>query len=237
MAVLHLVRMANPKIPVLWNNTGVEYPETYAFKQLIQSEWNLEIIEAKPAMDFWSIVDKFGFPLFSRGGYADASKKCCRHLKEYPVEHVLRKYKFDLYFTGLRRHESRLRRFSAQRYGNYFHSNRCDIWKCHPLQDWTEQEVWEYHHLYKLPHNPVYDREPVKGFEIRTACWACTIPLKHGKVEFLRRNYPKLWRHLLRKGLARVILSYKTLDQVALGFSDRQIDHIIADRPCFFDRL
>lgn len=237
MAVLHLVRRFAPGVTVLWNNTSIEYPETYKFKAQIEKDWNLLVIEAKPTKDFWWVVSRYGFPLFSRKGNADASKTCCRYLKEYPVEKILRQYKFDVYFTGLRSEESTRRFFSARNYGPYFHSKRLNYWKCHPIQDWTEEDVWRYHQMHELPVNPLYARNGVQGFKVRTACWACTIPIRHGKVEFLRKNYPKLWRHLLKAGLAKVIVERKTNGQARPEVIDVYLDQLIQSRPCFFDRV
>ena len=120
MVVLHMVRQFDSDVPVMFNNTLVEYPDTYRFKNLMRKKWKLNIIETKPSKTFWWIVENYGFPLYTRKGHKDASKNCCRYLKEYPIAKILRKYKFDLYFTGLSRHESRLREFSAKKYGTIF---------------------------------------------------------------------------------------------------------------------
>lgn len=232
MVVLHLVRQYYPDVQILFNNTLMEYPETYKFKKAICEKWKLNIIETKPIKTFWQIVEEYGFPLFSRKGNSDASKNCCRYLKEYPIDRVLRKYRFNLYFTGLSRHESRLREFSAKKYGNYFYSKRAQHWKCHPIQDWTENDVWEYHKLYKLPHNEFYDRIAPEGFDMRTGCWCCTIPIKYGKIELLRINYPKLWELLLRKGLGSIISEAKLGTRLPAS----RIENLIKVRPCFFDR-
>jgi phosphoadenosine phosphosulfate reductase len=232
MVVLHMVRLFNPDIHVLFNDTLMEFPDTYKFKKLISGKWKLKLIETKPTKTFWWVVENYGFPLFSRKGHKDSSKNCCRYLKEYPIEKILRKYKFDLYFTGLSRHESRLREFSAKKYGNYFYSKRNKHWKCHPIQDWTSDDVWEYHKIYKLPHNSFYDRTVPDGFDLRTGCWCCTIPIKYGKVEFLRINYPHLWKLLLKRGLGRLVLEQKTGSNVP----KEQIEHLIQTRPCYFDR-
>ena len=150
---------------------------------------------------------------------------------------ILRERRFDLYFTGLRRAESRRRYFSATKYGAYFHSKRYKVWKCHPIQQWAEADVWHYHKLYGLPRNPLYDKPGVEGFEVHTACWSCTIPIKHGKIEFLRKNYPKLWKHLLKAGLAKVIIQKKTNGQAQSELTDVYIAQVIDSHPCFFDRI
>jgi 3'-phosphoadenosine 5'-phosphosulfate sulfotransferase (PAPS reductase)/FAD synthetase len=52
-----------PDIPVVFNNTGVEYPETIQFVHKLANNWNLNLIETKPEMTFWDCVDKWGFPV------------------------------------------------------------------------------------------------------------------------------------------------------------------------------
>lgn len=233
MIVLHMVLQFVPNVTVLFNNTLMEYPDTYIFKRRIVHEWNLNVIETRPLRTFWWVVEHYGFPLFSRKGNHDATKNCCRYLKEYPVEKVLRQYRFDLYFTGLSRYESRLREFSATKYGQYFYSERNKHWKCHPIQNWTETDVWEYHKLFNIPYNGLYDRAAPNGFEVRTACWCCTIPIKYGKIEFLRMHYPDLWELLLKRGLGKAISEKKLGEQLP----NHTIRHIIQLRPCFFDQL
>jgi len=232
MVVLHMVLQFNPNVYVLFNNTLMEYPDTYAFKKVISENWKLNLLETRPLRTFWWVVENYGFPLFSRKGHHDASKNCCRYLKEYPIENILRKYRFDLYFTGLSRHESRLREFSAKKYGNYFYSKNFKHWKCHPIQDWTEEDVWKYHEIYNLPHNSLYDKKSPNGYDIRTGCWCCTIPIKYGKIEFLRMNYPHLWRLLLKRGIGRLLLEKK----LGISVPDDQMGHLMQVRPCFFDK-
>jgi len=232
MVVLHMVLQFNPNVYVLFNDTLMEYPDTYEFKKMISEMWSLNLIETKPSKTFWWVVENYGFPLFSRKGHRDASKNCCRYLKEYPIDRVLRRYKFDLYFTGLSRHESRLREFSAKKYGNYFYSKNSKHWKCHPIQDWKNDDVWTYHEIYGIPHNSVYDKKSPAGFDLRTGCWCCTIPIKYGKIEFLRMNYPRLWKLLLQKGIGKLLLEKK----IGMNVSAEKIEHWIHTRPCFFDK-
>ncbi|MHB8084835.1 MAG: phosphoadenosine phosphosulfate reductase family protein [Dehalococcoidia bacterium] len=232
MVVLHMARQFDPNICVLFNNTLMEYPDTYRFKNEMQKAWKLNIIETKPSKTFWWVVENYGFPLYSRQGYRSASKNCCAYLKEYPIEKVLRQYKFDLYFTGLSRHESRLREFSAKKYGKYFYSKRFNYWKCHPILDWTEEDVWKYHELNNIPHNSFYDNIPPDGFILRTGCWCCTIPIKYGKIELLPTCYPRLWQLLLKRGFGKLILQNK----LGINASDEKVRHLLRTRPCFFDK-
>jgi len=203
MAVLHLVRQFKPDVKVLWNNTLVEYPDTYQFVRRITKEWDLQIFEAKPQKTFWQIVDEFGWPIYPRnatGNRQKATVKCCKELKKLPTLRLLRRYKWDLYFTGLTRYESRLREFSAQRYGDYFYSKTWRIWKCHPIQDWTTDDIWEYHRQFHLPHNPLYDKNAIEiRGGIRTGCWPCPQAIRYGKLQHLRYYYPRLFYLLVDK--------------------------------------
>jgi nitrogen fixation NifU-like protein len=210
MAVLHLVRQFKPDVKVLWNNTLVEYPDTYEFAHRIIKEWDLQVFEAKPQKTFWQIVSEFGWPIYPRnatGKRQKATVKCCKALKKLPTLKLLRHYKWDLYFTGLTRYESRLREFSAQRYGDYFYSKEWQIWKCHPIQDWTADDIWEYHRQFHLPHNPLYDKNAIEiRGGIRTGCWPCPQAIRYGKLEHLHYYYPRLFDLLVNKhGLGKEI--------------------------------
>jgi 3'-phosphoadenosine 5'-phosphosulfate sulfotransferase (PAPS reductase)/FAD synthetase len=145
---------------------------------------------------------------------------------------VLREYKFDLYFTGLSRYESRLREFSAKKYVDYFYSKTQKHWKCHPIQDWNEKDVWKHHKIFNIPHNSVYDKKSPNGYQLRTGCWCCTIPIKYGKIEFLRINYPNLWRILLKKGLGKIFIERK----LGIIANSERVDHLMKIRPCMFDK-
>ena len=99
-----MVRKFRPETKVLWNNTGVEYPDTYRFVQRIRREWKLDVIEANPTKTFWDVVKEAGFPIHPRNAdwkLQRASTECCRQLKKKPTTKALRSLQCDLYFTGL----------------------------------------------------------------------------------------------------------------------------------------
>lgn len=248
MVVLHLVRQVNPDIAVLWNNTLVEYPDTYQFAHQITNEWGLRVYEAKPRKTFWQVVDEFGWPMAPRDTpdkRQKATVRCCKELKKLPTLALLRQYKWDLYLTGLTQYESRLRRFSAQRYGAYFYSREWKVWKCHPILDWTTDDVWEYHRRFELPHNPLYDKDEVEvRGGIRTGCWPCPQAIRYGKLRHLHYYYPKLFHFLVvEKGLGEEILRLRMQRAKGLEFArtavylEVGIDKALHAHPCLFDRI
>lgn len=247
MAVLHLVRQFKPDVKVLWNNTLVEYPDTYQFAHRIIREWNLQIYEAKPQKTFWQVVSELGWPIYPRntaGIRQKATVRCCKELKKLPTLRLLRYHKWNLYFTGLTRHESRLREYSAQRYGNYFYSKEWRIWKCHPILDWTTDDVWEYHRQFQLPYNPLYDKNEVMvGGGIRTGCWPCPQAIRYGKLQHLRHYYPKLFHFLIvQKGFGKEILNWQLQGGRGQGaaqaatYLDMGIDKALEHEPSLFDK-
>ena len=253
MAVLHLVRSVTDNFKVLWNNTLVEYPETYQFARTIIKEWDLDCIEAKPEKTFWNIVEEHGFPINARNSEGQkqvAAAQCCNELKKKPTKKALRELDCDLYFTGLTRYESRLREFSARKYGDYFYSSKWNHWKCHPILNWTTEDVWEYHRMFDVPHNSLYDKNEVKiDGGIRTGCWPCPQAIKYGKLAHLRNYYPKLFDLLVvKKGLGKVIFDLRIdkLKDVASRTADYMrnctykglgVEKALAVHPCFFDRV
>jgi 3'-phosphoadenosine 5'-phosphosulfate sulfotransferase (PAPS reductase)/FAD synthetase len=254
MVALHLVLQYAPRVKVVWNNTGVEYPDTYKFVQRIRDEWKINLVEARPNTTFWKVVERNGFPIFPRNAewhLQRASTECCRQLKKKPTMKVLRSIGCDLYFTGLTQFESSLRRMSARKYGKYFFSVKWKHWKCHPILDWQTEEIWEYHREFKLPYNSVYDKDeiPMQG-GIRTGCWCCPMAIKYGKLQHLRHYYPKLFEFLVvRKGLGDAMLDLRIVKLKGLKSrtqdymlnlvvkKSRDLRNILKRQPCFFDKL
>jgi phosphoadenosine phosphosulfate reductase len=254
IVVLHLVRQYAPGVKVIWNNTGVEYPDTYEFARRIKDEWKIDLIEARPDTTFWNVVEQNGFPIFPRNAdwkLQRASTECCRQLKKKPTMRALRSLKCDLYFTGLTQFESRLRFLSARKYGKYFFSVKWRHWKCHPILDWTTEDIWEYHRRFGIPHNSLYDKDEIQmEGGIRTGCWCCPMAIKYGKLRHLRHYYPKLFEFLVvTKGLGAAIVDLR-LEKLK-GISSRSKDfilntvvkktsafrNILKRQPCFFDKL
>ena len=249
MVVLHLVRQFKPDVKVLWNNTLVEYPDTYRFAHRIINEWDLQVYVAKPQKTFWQIVSEVGWPISPRDAAGERQKatvRCCNELKKLPTRRLIRQNRWDLYFTGLTRHESRLREHSARRYGAYFYAKTWKIWKCHPILEWTTDDVWEYHKEFHLPYNPLYDMDEIEiGGGIRTGCWPCPQGIRYGKLHHLRYYYPRLFHLLIvEHGLGEEIL-HRRLRRRARGteiarimtYFEVGINKALCARPCLFDRL
>ncbi len=192
LIVVRLTTHWYPDIPVVFNNTGVEYPETVRFVHDVAKAWNLNLIETKPEITFWDCVDKWGFPVGKRPkNGAPSSRRCCYHLKDKPMSFILKCLNSKGYFTGVTAVENRTRMFNARDKGTCYQVN--GIRKVHPILYWTIDDVWAFIDDNKLPVNPVY----FKGAE-RVGCSTCTAFMDWEKQ--LSAINPKLYKLIkLRK--------------------------------------
>lgn len=185
--VLHLVRsVARKDIRAVFCNTGVEYPETVRFCKSISN-----LIELKPEKTFWQCVDEYGWPQVKAKAKTHGNL-CCMWLKERPAMSYYKENNIDLVFTGLTSAESRNRMMLMMRLGPYYFAKTQNMWKCHPISEWTAEQVWEYIRAHDLKYNPIYDRGAV-----RCGCGPCTAYISWKKR--LARENPKLLRIILQK--------------------------------------
>ena len=190
--VLHLALQQDPDVQVVFNDTYVEFRETYAFIDRMHDEWGLNLQVLRPRVTFWECVEKYGFPMlrgkYSRGPHGkDGKPMCCQLLKEEPILTAgIREC-----ITGIRVAESRVRMFGVAKWGQYYYAKTLGRWQFHPIAFWTNREVWRYHEEHGIPHNEIYD----KGHD-RCGCWPCTGYLSWK--EHLARSHPKMYRAIAR---------------------------------------
>ena len=161
-----------PDVPVMFNNTGVEHPETINYVRKLAKEWNLNLIETKPIKPFWKVVEEYGFPKF-RGKWG--TPHCCLYLKEYPARKVIKERGFKAVMTGITASESRQRALLIMRHGFCYYCKDEKIQKIHPLWHWTPRDVLEFYKREDIPLNPIYRKVE------RCGCIPCTGHLGYRK--------------------------------------------------------
>lgn len=201
IVLLHLVRDFCPNIKVVYHNTGVEYPQNLAYRDRMLAEWNItNYEETKPLMSFWECAKRYGYPharvmgFQKAGSKANGSKrtpKCCFFLKEKPARLWCKKNKIELEFVGLQASESMARRLSFFREGETFFSKTYKHQIVRPLMIWTDKDIWEYHKLFNIPKNPLYEIMP------RNGCMPCTGFQNWEKV--MAKANPKLYQFVSKK--------------------------------------
>jgi 3'-phosphoadenosine 5'-phosphosulfate sulfotransferase (PAPS reductase)/FAD synthetase len=184
--VLHMVWKIYPEVPVIFNNTGIEYPETIAYIRKMTKLWNLNLIETKPIKSFFQCVDEYGWPK-GKGDRRDGhSSRCCYYLKERPAQLIYRQLKTKGVFTGTTAPENRNRQLHAVHNGTCYKLVK-ENWKMiHPILYWTEADVWQYVKENNLLMNEIYKNAD------RCGCSCCTAFLSWESQ--LSRLNPKLYK-------------------------------------------
>lgn len=191
--LLYLALQVKPNINVVFNDTGVEFPETYLFIEAMTRLWKVNLKVLKPKLSFFrDIVPKYGFPML-RGKYKNTSRSkdgkpmCCQLLKEDP----LKRSGIRACITGLRGVESRVRMFGIAQWGQYYHTKVTDVWRFHPLAFWSTNRLLQFIEQNNIPVNNIYNM----GHE-RCGCWPCTGYLTWR--ESLSHSHPKMYRTLCK---------------------------------------
>lgn len=250
MVVLHMAieecRKQQKPFKVIWNDTGVEYPEQYKFNKKIIKEWQLEdnlIIAKSDEWTFWRIKKEYGMPIAPRDSrnreMQQATQSCCNYLKKVPTKLALKQFKGInyVYLTGLTAKESMNRKASAKRYGDYFYSKTWHHWKYHPILWWDDEQIDKYIEENNVPLCDIYSYTGVEGYNIRNGCWCCPQAWKFGKGKWLKEYYPKLYEYLITKTeLGDYILQNKLgIMEGQQGLLSKQ--EIFEIRPCFFEDM
>jgi len=164
-------------------DTTVSTPGNLEYVQEICNDLHVELTVLRPGHDFFSLVERWGFPTATR-------RWCCYHLKIEPLKKFFEKVDTSraLVVDGIRAEES-WRRRSFPKLGHHRH------FKClnyHPILEWTRQEVLKYIKAHGLKENPLYRKLP------RVAeCW-CTAFKTAKQFTVLKEEWPELFERFLR---------------------------------------
>lgn len=148
MVVLHLLRQHQADIPALFLDTGYHFAETYAYRDRMSREWNINLINIQPQQSVVDQESQFGIL------YRTDPGKCCHLRKVEPLFQALES--FEIWFTGLRREQSPTRKSLAIAEQHYL-ANGKSLVKVNPLALWTWRQVEEYAAEHQIPVLPLYE--------------------------------------------------------------------------------
>lgn len=137
------------------------------------------------------------------------SQHCCYLLKKEPSDKLQKELGVDMVFMGIMASESRRRLATFATRGHLYRMKSVkdrEIWHCHPLGLWTDDDIWAYIHKYKLEYSPLYDitykdhngcTQCIK----RNGCIFCgtDIQFKDNHLAVLRQTHPKLYEYAMDK--------------------------------------
>jgi phosphoadenosine phosphosulfate reductase len=149
IVILHLLRKRLPNIPVLFLETGYHFAQTYAFRDELTRDWEVNLVNVLPKKAVSDQESELGIL------YRDDPTRCCQLRKVEPLMAVLEP--FQIWFTGLRREQSPTRK-NLKKIERHRLPSGTTLLKVSPLADWTWAQVWEYTGGHGLKYLPQYDQ-------------------------------------------------------------------------------
>jgi phosphoadenosine phosphosulfate reductase len=147
--LLHLTRELRPNIPVLFLDTGYHFPETYAYRDRMAAEWNLNLTNLLPVRTVAEQELEHGLL------HQIAPDRCCALRKVEPLFAAVANYK--LWLTGLRREQARSRA-TLEEVADFTLPGSVVVRKLSPFADWTTRDVWQSCAYYGIPLLDLYER-------------------------------------------------------------------------------
>src|SRR5208283_480019 len=181
-AMLGLARKAflgKVPFPVIHIDNGIDFPESYKFRDNLAKKWGMELIVSKSEIK----AEMSGFA-------------CCGSNKTDALKRTMKEHGFDALIVSIRRDEHGIRakeRYFSPRTKDFkwdYKNQPEELWnnyssnekgsshlRIHPLLDFNEVDIWNFIKVNKIPMNPLYFAK--KGYRYRSlGCTHCTVPLK-----------------------------------------------------------
>ena len=148
VVVLHMALQVQPRVPVLFLETGYHFPETLAYRDRIAAEWDLNLVNVEPEITVAEQESRFGIL------NQTAPDRCCGLRKVEPLFRALGSY--TTWVTGLRREQSKTRA-NLQPHEFFTLPTGQILAKLSPLAEWTTRDVWQYADQHSIPLLPLYE--------------------------------------------------------------------------------
>ncbi len=179
LVAMYLTLEAGIEPKVLFNNTGIELPETVETVYRTVGKLGLELIEASAEERFWDAVYKLGIP-------GRDYRWCCKVCKLAPLARTVKKLWSwgALNVVGQRAFESLDRARSPSVWRLRWAPQLLNV---SPINYWSQMEVWMYIEMKKLEPNPLY----YMGYE-RIGCFMCPASTL-AELVLLEETHPDIW--------------------------------------------
>ncbi|NLW75683.1 MAG: phosphoadenosine phosphosulfate reductase family protein [Methanomicrobiales archaeon] len=182
LATLLVVMNTYRKLPILYIDTGLEFPSTEQNVCDVQEQYGLECVRIESIEEFWQDFEESGPP-------ARDNRWCCRTSKLEPLrQHIVNTYGEEgemVSFIGQRKYESFSRMKNPRVWRNSYVKNQICL---APIHTWTALHVWLYIFREKAPFNSMYKH----GVD-RMGCYMCPAS-DLGILEKIKITHPELWQ-------------------------------------------
>jgi phosphoadenosine phosphosulfate reductase len=178
LATLLVVIKSIGRVPMLFADTGMEFPETYANVDETSRCYGLDVIRTDGKNQFWENFRRQGPPAVN-------ARWCCKVCKLTPVANLIRdQWGECLSFIGQRRYESASRAQSDRVWRN---PNVRGQLSAAPIHNWTALHVWLYLLREHAPYNVLYEQHLD-----RIGCFMCPSS-DMAMIHMIEAEYPRLW--------------------------------------------
>lgn len=147
MVLLDMVARIGRATSVVFLDTNLLFPETYALAKAAAARYGITIERRTPALTLGEQEVQEGPQLFKRD-----PDRCCGIRKVAPLAEALQPY--SAWISGIRRDQSRTRAATELVQWNA----RYGLLKLSPLAFWGERDVWRYIYAHDVPYNPLLDQ-------------------------------------------------------------------------------
>jgi 3'-phosphoadenosine 5'-phosphosulfate sulfotransferase (PAPS reductase)/FAD synthetase len=193
-ALVHLVSK-HCKPLLIWNDSGLELPESIEIVKKLADLLSLELAIAK-GVD--AMERKISIGAIRSSKEVSRTDDLCI---VQPVKKCLRENGIKVEFVGLRSQESKTRKMVLKKYGPFYDSKRWGCGISWPMMDWGVEDVFAYIDEFNLPLHPAYGRKWDDRNNIRVSwMWDSNFD-GFGGIQYLRRYYPKVFQKLRNKGV------------------------------------
>lgn len=160
MVLLHMICRFEQKIPIIFLDTDLLFPETYTLIERVVRQYNIIIDYHRPKLSLQEQDRQEGPGLFARN-----PDRCCSIRKVEPLSRALQPY--HAWISGIRQDQAPTRTTTRLIEWN----SRYKLLKLNPLAFWSRHDVWEYIHTKDIPYNSLLDQ----GYT-SIGCIPCTQP-------------------------------------------------------------
>jgi phosphoadenosine phosphosulfate reductase len=179
LATLLVVTKALGKVPLLFADTGLEFPETYENITTASQKYGLSVIRTNGSNKFWETFTREGPPAVN-------SRWCCSVCKLAPIAALVQSQWGEcLSFIGQRKYESLSRAQSKRVWRNPKIKVQLSA---APIQNWTALHVWLYLFQEEAPYNRLYEHRLD-----RIGCFMCPSS-DMALIHMIEADYPELWK-------------------------------------------
>ncbi len=166
VVMLKLISDHCPDMPVIFVDTGYNFPETYRYIDTISDTLQVNLQHYSALHSAAQQEARWG-KLWEQG--SEGLERYAQLNKVEPMNRALTEHKAQVWLSGLRRSQSRTR---ANR---EFLELQGDKLKAYPILDWADAQVEHFIRQHDLPTHPLAD----KGY-VTMGDWHSTRPIEEG---------------------------------------------------------